>query len=65
MVTTEDLNFELVLYINNSKVVRIPCNFLLYDPVSSVVSFFVGDTHPYTHVSIEKDGQTLFKKSFI
>ena len=60
MATIGELDFVVVYYINNAKITRVPCNFLMHDPVHAIHEWWVNsDQQFYTHVAIEYQGQTI------
>ena len=58
----EHLNFMLILYVGDSKVARITCNFLMADATPAILEYWINDSQEfYTHVGIDYQGKTLIK----
>jgi hypothetical protein len=66
MSTINELNFNITYYIDNeTKILRVPCNFLLSNNPLWTVNKFIHppglDSNYYTHVSIDYQGTVLLK----
>jgi hypothetical protein len=69
MFTASDLNYILIVYVDNFRVARIPCNFLLTSELKprEILKHFVTtiDNVPkyYTSFEIEHKGSTVYRES--
>jgi hypothetical protein len=56
----------VVLYLNDAKVARVPCNFLQHLMLNDVLTYFghlnIETLKFYTDLSVEMNGVTIFKK---
>jgi hypothetical protein len=69
MYTISDLNFVLIVYQNNARVARIPCNFLMEPHIESgILSHFIcaneDSSNFYTSFEIEYQGSIIDRKDF-
>jgi hypothetical protein len=68
MYTVSDLNFTMIVYVNNARVARIPCNFLMLDheAYAVILKHFVpriSSQKFYTSFEIEYQGSIVYKGS--
>ena len=55
-----DLNFTLVLFCGNAKIVRVPGNFLMHNPIRTLLAQWIDDTQTfYTHAEVEYRGSVV------
>jgi hypothetical protein len=66
MATIDQLDFVIVYYSGNAKIVRVPFNGLLSDdPLAIINQYWVNNTQTfYTRVTIEYDNRTIFSVDF-
>jgi hypothetical protein len=67
MYTATDLNFVMIVYVENAKVARIPCNFLMapytYERIlNHFISINKTNSNYYTSFEIEFQGSVIYKR---
>jgi hypothetical protein len=66
MYNASDLNFIMIVYVDNSKVARIPCNFLMLDheAYSIILKHFIprlSSQNFYSSFEIEYQGSVVYR----
>ena len=55
-----DLSFTLVLFNGNAKIVRVPGNFLMHNPIRTLLAQWIDDSQTfYTHAEVEYQGNIV------
>jgi hypothetical protein len=69
MFKAADLNFVMVIYVDNAKVIRIPCNFLMapriYDRILNhfIPKSEIDTLNYYSSFEIEYNGSIVYKNT--